>query len=296
MAQIVESTFNKEHKDRLFKFVFGQDTDESKRWRLQLYNALHGTSITDADSLKINTIENVIYITMHNDISFLVDTEMSLWEEQSTFNPNMPLRGFLYFAILYQKYLKNNKKNILSEKIVQIPAPRFYVFYHGNENDPKSWKLHLSDAFLKEDKSGDFEWTATILNLQPDKEDVLNKNCLPLYHYVKFVSMISENRKSGMEIHDAIEKAIDKAIEDNFLEGFFERNRAEVIGMILTEFDEADAIKTWRNDGYADGLSQGRQDGEQKKAVEDARKLLADGKYTAEEISRLLQIPTEAFA
>ena len=169
MEQIVESTFNKEHKDRLFKFIFGQDTEESKRWRLQLYNALNGTSITDADSLKINTIENVIYITMHNDISFLVDTEMSLWEEQSTFNPNMPLRGFLYFAILYQKYLKNNKKNILSEKIVQIPAPRFYVFYHGKESNPKSWKLHLSDAFLKEDKSGDFEWTATILNLQPDK-------------------------------------------------------------------------------------------------------------------------------
>ena len=43
---------------------------------------------------------------------------------------------------------------------------------------------------------------------------------------------------------------------------------------------------------YADGLSQGKVEGK----VEDVRKFLADGKYTAEEISKLLQIPTEAFA
>ena len=32
------------------------------------------------------------------------------------------------------------------------------------------------------------------------------------------------------------------------------------------------------------------------KAIEDAKKLLADGKYTAQEISELLNIPVEAFA
>lgn len=39
-----------------------------------------------------------------------------------------------------------------------------------------------------------------------------------------------------------------------------------------------------------------REDAMEQKAIEDARKLLADGKYTAEEISALLGIPVETFA
>ena len=64
--------------------------------------------------------------------------------------------------------------------------------------------------------------------------------------------------------------------------------RAEVKMTLLTEFNEENSIRCW----LRDGINQGKQE----KAVEDARKLLADGKYTAEEISKLLQIPTEAFA
>ena len=81
MVNEVKETVNREYKDRLFKFIFGKDTEQSKQWRLQLYNARNGTKITDADELKINTIENVVYITMRNDISFLVDTEINLFEE-----------------------------------------------------------------------------------------------------------------------------------------------------------------------------------------------------------------------
>ena len=60
-----------QYKDRLFKFIFGRDDENSKKWRLELYNALNGTNYTDPDALELNTIENVIYITMHNDISSL---------------------------------------------------------------------------------------------------------------------------------------------------------------------------------------------------------------------------------
>ena len=63
----------REYKDRLFKAIFGRDTEESKRWRLDLYNALNDTNYTDPDALELNTIENVIYITMMNDVSFLLD-------------------------------------------------------------------------------------------------------------------------------------------------------------------------------------------------------------------------------
>lgn len=126
-----ETSPQREHKDRLFKAIFGRDTADSKKWRLELYNALNGTQLTNPDELKMNTIENVIYISMKNDISFLVDDQICLYEQQSSFNQNMPLRGFLYFSQLYQKYLAENQKDPSRNGRIMIPTPRFFVFYNG---------------------------------------------------------------------------------------------------------------------------------------------------------------------
>ena len=141
MVNEVKETVNREYKDRLFKFIFGKDTEQSKQWRLQLYNARNGTKITDADELEINTIENVLFISMHNDVSFIVDTEMNLYEEQSSWNPNMPLRGVFYFSILYQKFLTKNKMTILSSQKIMIPRPRFFVFYHGKKDRTGNFEI-----------------------------------------------------------------------------------------------------------------------------------------------------------
>lgn len=285
MSNEVTTTINPEHKDRLFKFIFGKETDQSKHWRLQLYNALNGTNIQDPDALKINTIENIIYITMHNDISFLVDTDMNLYEQQSSWNPNMPLRGLFYFAILYQQYLSNNDMNILSEKLIQIPTPKFYVFYHGTKEDGDSWKMRLSDAFLTKDNNGDFEWTAKVINLHPKHNTTLNKSCIPLYHYVKFVSMITENKKSGMDKKEAVEKAVDNAIKEKLLDGFFKIHRAEVIGMCMTEYDEEEFKRICRKDGYIDGRSE--------MAEEGAINLLRMGILTPEQIAQAQGLTVE---
>lgn len=281
MENEVTSVTNRNHKDRLFKFIFGKDTEESKLWRLQLYNALNDTNITDPNALEINTIENIIYITMHNDISFIIDTEINLYEEQSSWNPNMPLRGFFYFSSLYQMHLTKNDLSILSNQKVMIPRPRFFVFYHGKETEPDTWKLKLSDSFLGEQRDlGDFEWTATVINLRPDEEFPLNKNCTPLYHYVKFVSMVTTNVNAGMDRHQAVEKAVDEAIKEKLLGDFFKINRAEVIGMFMTEFDEELAIHTWREDGRTE------------KAIEAALNFLREGD-SPEKISRCIGLPLE---
>ncbi len=289
MENQVTTISNPEYKDRLFKFIFGRETDQSKRWRLQLYNALNGTCFTDPDELKINTIENVIYITMHNDISFLIDSEMNLFEEQSSYNPNMPLRGYLYFAILYQKYLADNSKNLISSSRVMIPTPKFYVFYHGGSKQPERWKMKLSDSFLSKGTEGDYEWTATVINLHPDHNSILNKSCIPMYHYVRFVHMITENREAGMDKKTAIEKAVDRAIKENLLEGFFKINRAEVIGMCLTEFDEEEARRVWHEDGYTEGLTEGRSE----KAVEAALILIKDFNAEPEIAAKKMNAPLE---
>ena len=258
--------YQREYKDRLFKFIFGRESDESKKWRLQLYNALNGTNYDDPDELKINTIENVIYISMHNDISFLIDSEMDLYEQQSSQNPNMPLRGLFYFSLLYQGYIKENELNILSNHLVQIPTPRFIVFYNGPDKNPDSWKFKLSDAFMQNDDSGDFEWTATVININDKHNQTLYDNCNPLYDYVRYIGRIKSNIKSGMVNDKAIDEAIDFAIKHNYLQGFFEKHRAEVRGMCLTEFDVEEFKKVCRNDGYIDG----REEGKKEKAEEAA--------------------------
>ena len=114
---------NREYKDRLFKFIFGRDTQESREWLLSLYNALNGTDYTDTSDLKFTTIENIIYVTMKNDVSFLIGDEINLYEQQSTFNPNLPLRGLMYFSQLYQMMLSEQGKDLFGHSLVKIPTP-----------------------------------------------------------------------------------------------------------------------------------------------------------------------------
>ncbi len=80
----VKTKHQQKFYDHLFIAIFGRDSERSKRWRLNLYNALNGTNYTDPDALELNTIENVIYIKMYNDVSFLVDSQMTLYEHQSS--------------------------------------------------------------------------------------------------------------------------------------------------------------------------------------------------------------------
>ena len=99
---VITKEIETKYKDKLFRIIFGKDDEKSKQWRLELYNALSCKKHTNPDDIELTTIENVLYITMKNDLSFLVDSQMSLYEQQSTYNPNMPLRGLFYFSQLYQ--------------------------------------------------------------------------------------------------------------------------------------------------------------------------------------------------
>ena len=74
--------------------IFGYE--KYKKNLLDLFNALNGTNYTREEDLEINTLDNAIYMSMRNDVSCIIDSNMALFEQQSTWNPNMPLRGFLY--------------------------------------------------------------------------------------------------------------------------------------------------------------------------------------------------------
>ena len=236
--EIKSSGAQREIKDRLFKAIFGRDNEQSKKWRLELYNALRGTNYSDPDALELNTIENVIYLTMKNDISFLVDSQMTLFEQQSTYNPNMPLRGLMYFSQLYQRHLTKLELTLYGSRLIKIPYPKFIVFYNGDRETEDKEFLKLSDAFENKEKDGDFEWTAELININSNHNNSLQKNCKPLYDYVRYISRIKDNRKKGMSKEEVVNEAVDWAISENLLDGFFKMQKEEILGMSLTEYDE----------------------------------------------------------
>ena len=84
-----------------------------------------------------------------NDISFLIDSTLNLYEHQSTWNPNMPLRGLGYFARLYEDYVRLNELNIYSETRIKMPKPQYFVFYNGTKAEPDRQILKLSDSFSR---------------------------------------------------------------------------------------------------------------------------------------------------
>lgn len=111
-------TANRNYKDRLFRFVFNNKKD-----LLDLYNAINGTNYDNPEELEVNTLENVLYLSMTNDLSFLIDAELNLYENQSTYNPNMPMRGLLYFAGVYNRHISSREINIYSSSPKEFPFP-----------------------------------------------------------------------------------------------------------------------------------------------------------------------------
>ncbi len=112
---------------------------------LELYNAVSGRDYRDPGSLTINTLENAIYLSMKNDISFLIDFRLSLYEHQSTYNPNMPLRFLFYLADLYSAMTQG--KNRYGVTRISLPTPEFVVFYNGEDEQPDRQELRLSDSY-----------------------------------------------------------------------------------------------------------------------------------------------------
>ena len=106
---------NKKHKDRVFRKLFGYE--KYKGNLLELYNALNDSNYTNPDDLEINTLDDVFYMNMKNDVSCIIDWNMVIYEHQSTWSYNMPLRGYRYSAELYNDYIVRNNLDVFSSKI-----------------------------------------------------------------------------------------------------------------------------------------------------------------------------------
>ena len=249
-------TINRSYKDRLFKIIF-----EDKKELLSLYNALTGKNYQNPDELEINTIDDVIYMHLKNDMSFILDDWQNLFEQQSTFNPNQPLRGFFYFADLYK--VKYFGKKIYSTRLLKIPTPQYIVFYNGTTNMPDKKELRLSDAFQQPTTQPDIEVVAHMLNINYGHNKELMERCRKLKEYAQFIDIIRHYLKENehWSNEQAISKAIDDCIKNNILRDILQKERLRVMASILSEFDEVGYKEMIRQEAYEDAYEEGHEAG-----------------------------------
>ena len=252
----------REYKDRLFRLVFRRKED-----LLDLYNAVNGTDYADPDALEVNTLDNVLYLSMKNDISFLIGGTMNLYEHQSSYNPNMPVRGLMYFSRLYEKYIAANEIDIYTSTPKKFPFPQYLVFYNGTREEPDRRQLRLSDLYdpLPAGQSAGrtpcLECTAFMLNINYGHNRELMEKCRRLEEYAIFIGTVRENLDSGMELDEAVTQAVDECMRKNVLKDILTEQKAEVIHMILETFDQELHEKTLRKEGYDEGKADGYKKG-----------------------------------
>lgn len=263
-----EIRINREHKDRLFRRIF-----EKKEDLLSLYNALNESDYRDADALEIYTMDSFVYMGMRNDLSFLIDMTLNVYEHQSTYNPNMPLRGFFYMSSAYQKYVALNRLDIYSSKMIPLPLPRYYVFYNGTKKMPDESTLYLTDSMSGEDvaEKSSVQFAAHMININAGHSSGIMKRCPRLYQYSLFIEKIRMNQKRGLPLKEAVEAAVDSCIKKEILADILLGNKAEVTDMILQEYDENLHISNEKEISYQEGLEQGRKEEQENTLKEKQR-------------------------
>ena len=270
------------YRDTLFKFTFGNP--EHKEFTLSLYNAMNGTDYQDPSLIQITTIEDVLYLGMRNDVSFLIGDTMSLYESQSTYNPNMPLRMLQYAGGIYEAYCRDNDLDKYSSRTLALPEPRLVVFYNGSRREPDRKILRLTDSF-RESERHDIEVCVEMVNINCGHNRDLMERCRPLQDYSVFVDRVGRYRKE-IGLHRAIDRALEELGADSVLGRLLRVHKAEVKDMLLTEYNEQEQLRLSRKDAFKQGLEEGIEKGH----AEGLEKGLEKGRVESQNILRLNSI------
>ena len=258
---------NRLYKDRVFKFIFGNP--ENKEWTLSLYNAVNGSNYSNPDDIQFNTIEDAVYMSMKNDVSFIILDEMNLWEHQSSFNPNMPMRFLTYGTQLYEKYTATSGYYKFSRKLQRLPKPHCICFYNGTKEQPEQQVLKLSDAFGGE---GDIEVKVKMLNVNYGKNRALLETCQPLREYAWLVDRVREHQRVLQNLEAAVDASIDEMPDSFVIRTLIEAHRAGVKKMFLTEYDEEKMKEQERKEAFADGVDAGVAEANERVAADMLKK------------------------
>ncbi|MCI8327765.1 MAG: hypothetical protein HFI37_08340 [Lachnospiraceae bacterium] len=272
----------KEYKDTFFRRLFSE-----KETLLDLYNAVNGSQYVNSEELEIVTLDNAVYMNIRNDLAFVLDYSLNLYEHQSTYNPNMPLRNLFYVAKELSLLVDHNM--LYRRSLVKIPTPEFLVFYNGREEQPSKKYFRLSDAFQKVTEDPALELAVTVLNINDGKNEELLERCPTLREYMIYVGRI---RKYVMEIpiEEAVDRTIQECIQEGILADFLMKNRKEAIEVSIFEYNEELVIADIRKDEFRMGKEEGEERGMAKgeiRLAELTKQLLADQRF--EELENALE-------
>ncbi len=243
---------NRKYKDTVFRMVF------SDRERpLELYNAVSGKHYDNPDDLKIVTLDNAVYMGMKNDLAFLLDMGIYLYEHQSTVNPNIPLRDLIYIASEYNTLVET--KTLYLSTVQKIPTPNFIVFYNGQSEMADRGEYRLSDAFATKVDEPALELKVTVLNVNYGRNLELMEQCRTLKEYAQYVAMVRKYKAELGSLDDAVKVAVDECIKEGILSDFLRRNRAEVEMTSILEYNQEEEEKKIRAAELELGIERGRK-------------------------------------
>ena len=223
-------------KDNVFCMLY-----RDKRNLLELYNALNNSAYTNVDDLQVTTLNGGSYMKYKNDASFLLCMSLYMFEQQSSKNPNMPLRFLHYVSDVFRELFSNSMLHRRS--MIKIPVPHFVTFYNGLEK----WiededEIRLSDMYEIPTDNPELELKVRVININEDVH-ILNK-CKTLRDYMTFVNKV--RFKMGVEGDDvriAVTEAMDECIDEDILVDFFEKHREEVVEVSIYDYDEEEVRK-----------------------------------------------------
>lgn len=264
-----EISANTHYKDTVFRMLF-----KDKTRLLGLYNAVSGKNYTNPEELEIVTLESSTYMGMKNDLAFVIDFGLYLFEHQSTINNNMPLRFLLYISSEYGRLV--GQKKLYKEKVTKIATPHFMVFYNGTKACAESQELKLSDAFLVREEDPELELRVQVLNINEGFNANLKKQCKTLGEYMQYVDKV-RNYVKKMSINDAVDRAVDECIEQDVLREFLQKEKAEVKHMSLLEYDAELALEIAKESAAERGFEEGTAKGLAKGMAKGLAKGLAKG-------------------
>lgn len=276
-------TVNRTYKNTVFQMLFHQ-----KKELLELYNGLNRSHYTNENDLKIVTLENAVYMSMKNDLAFVLDMRLHMYEHQSTHNPNIPLRDLFYVSQEYQSLV--NKKSLYGSKAVRIPAPRFVVFYNGTMKQPERQWLRLSDLYEIPEENPMLELKVLVLNINKGNNEELTEKCKTLKEYMLYIERIRyyiDIEKKSLQ--DAVKIAVDECIKEGILADFLRKNKAEAIAVSIFEYDEEKELKLLRESEREFGIDIGRDEA----CIANIKKMMKNLNLTAEQAMDVLEIPKE---
>ena len=268
---------NKNYKDTVFRMVFN-----NKQYLLDLYNAINKTSYSNPEDLTITTLSGETFLKMKNDLSFIINFELNLYEHQSYPCPNIPLRDLYYLAATLREIIPHEKT--YSQHKLSIPTPRFYMFYNGTTAMDDTVTYRLSEMFQNPVGDPSVELVVTCLNVNEGHNKDLMKACQALNGYSIFVSKVRKYTKEAIEnynsshstplalladkskiikalVKSSVARAIDECIDEDILSDFFRENRKEVIEMGVHEYSYEKHLQLEKDESYLDGFDSGYNSG-----------------------------------